>query len=119
MLTNRKQIIIDLDRICSDITRMSKYCKRCATTIGIESVHIFTRENISTRWDLDNIIPLCRKCHSWAHKNINNFHVYIQRIYGKNKWENLVLRSNKIAKFTIEDLNNIKLCLQKILIEKK
>jgi 5-methylcytosine-specific restriction endonuclease McrA len=52
-------------------------CQKCRTTgrqyNKLHVHHIISFENINTRDDVDNLVLLCHKCHSWVHskKNIN------------------------------------------------
>lgn len=52
-------------------------CQRCGVTgrqyNKLHVHHIISFENVNTRDDIDNLILLCHKCHSWVHskKNIN------------------------------------------------
>jgi len=40
---------------------------------GEEAHHIFSRRNMSVRFDIDNGILLCRDCHSFAHTRPEEF----------------------------------------------
>ena len=103
-MDERKALIKQLDSVYSQVIRKSKYCKKCATTSGVEPAHIFSRSCMSVRWDLDNSIPLCRKCHSWTHRNTKQFKDWVRKLYGDERYDNLVINANSIKKFTIDEL---------------
>lgn len=110
-----KSIIIKLDRIFSLIVRKAKRCKICATTEGVEPAHVFGRENLSVRWDFDNAVPLCRRCHSWAHRNIKKFKDIVRKMYGDKRYEALELKANTPRKYTDTELEELYATLEKAL----
>ena len=39
------------------------YCKRCRKWCPVETAHLYRRWRKTTRWDLRNVVPLCKDCH--------------------------------------------------------
>ncbi len=63
MTPRAKQIkeLDDLYKAC--IKLMYPKCVWCGSTKMVTGDHIFTAQHYSTRWQLANIIGLCRDCH--------------------------------------------------------
>jgi len=70
----------------------------------LQTAHIFSRKNYSTRWDEDNAVCLCAKCHFFAHQNPVLFTEFIQDHLGIEKYESLKMRAAQMKKWTIEQL---------------
>ncbi len=62
-------LIIELDTVFSEIIRRRGKCKRCGQRDSLVPAHIFSRHNLSVRWDFDNVFCFCNECHAWAHQN--------------------------------------------------
>ena len=82
-----------------------QYCRRQTT---LNSHHIFSRRNRSTRWDLNNGITLCVSHHTFsskfsAHGNGIAFARWLEAKMGK-KWLNLLeLKANQTVKHNKAD----------------
>jgi hypothetical protein len=63
------------DKMFSKIILSQGKCLKCGRTEFLDTAHIIPRENIATRWDLTNAIPLCKKHHKFCGKEENfSFH---------------------------------------------
>lgn len=113
MEDSKKKIVIELDILFSKIVRKEGKCRMCATTFCIDNAHIFSRKNMSVRWDLDNCVSLCRTHHQLSHFQPEEFREYMSKIYGEEKWNNLVIKANQIKKFTVDDLKELYIELKK------
>jgi len=102
-----KEAIKKLDNVFSKLIRKAKYCKRCASMAGVEPAHIFVRKNLSVRWNEDNVLPLCHRCHLWAHRRQKEFKEWVKKLYGEVKWNALELRANTIKKWTVDELKEL------------
>ncbi len=90
----------DLDKLFSLVIReRDDYtCQKCGTqNKHVQCAHIFSRSNLSVRWELDNGITLCYYCHlNWAHRNPVEFTEWAEDYLGLDKWDTLkVLRNVK------------------------
>ena len=93
-LPSRAWIEKELDGVCRKITHKKGYCVRCgARNKFIEDAHIFGRGNHAVRWDLDNRLPMCGECHTWAHANPILFDEFAKKTLGELKYEALRQRS--------------------------
>lgn len=73
-------------------------CAYCSTTKGLNSHHLFTRTNYSTRFDLDNWICLCVAHHTFsskfsAHKTPLEFAERFKELKGEEFYNNLRRKS--------------------------
>lgn len=69
-------------------------CVYCGATTYLNSHHIFSRNNLTTRYDLDNGITLCAKHHTFskefsAHQTPTEFTYWLERLKGKQFIEDL------------------------------
>lgn len=85
-------------------------CAKCESSGGgypLESHHICGRGR-SVRWDLDNGICLCRKCHQWQQGNVAAFLHWISEVYMKPAMHDALVRlSSMVVKRTDTDLRNL------------
>ena len=74
----RSAIIKRLDNLCGRIIRMvrKERCQICCR-MGTDVHHIIGRANLNCRWDFENLLLVCRKCHN----NLHNRAGYAQTIY--------------------------------------
>lgn len=84
-------------------------CAYCGKTTNLNSHHIFSRSNKSTRYDLHNGITLCVGCHTFsskfsAHKTPVEFVEWIKEKRGIEWYENLRTRARQVTKLSKEDL---------------
>lgn len=74
----------------------------CGQTRYLNSHHIFSRTNFSTRWDLDNGICLCAKHHMLgnfsAHKAPLEFAEWLREKRGEEWYKELLKKTKKIEK---------------------
>ena len=82
-------------------------CAFCGATSHLNSHHIFSRKYKSTRWDIGNGICLCLPHHRyWAHSKFEEFRDFVLSIIGE-KYYRLKEKSQKIAKYSMDDLREI------------
>lgn len=84
-------------------------CAYCGKTSYLNSHHIFSRINYSTRYDLNNGITLCAGCHTMsskfsAHKTPVEFVEWIKEKRGEEWYHELRVRAKESKKYTKEDL---------------
>lgn len=93
------------------IRKRDNCCVICGEREGLQSAHIFVRDNRNTRWDLNNGITLCTKCHSWGHVEPNEFTRFIKNQIGIDAYKKLEQKALSIVKYQIysEIKNSIKL----------
>jgi hypothetical protein len=78
-------------------------CVYCGSTEYLNAHHIFSRNNLTTRFDLDNGITLCAKHHTFsnefsAHKTPTEFTYWLEKLKGKEFMENLGQKARNLIK---------------------
>lgn len=113
-------------KICDDLRsklvkiRAGFRCEYCWDTKYLNSHHVFTRNNYSTRYDLDNGICLCSKHHTLsssfsAHKTPMEFSEWIMEKRGRDRYDRLKLKTkslrdkdyDKVEKYLIEETKKL------------
>lgn len=84
-------------------------CEYCGKTNTLNSHHIFSRSNRSTRWDIDNGICLCVAHHTFssqfsAHKTPMEFSEWIKELRGEDWFYDLLRRKNTVFEGYYEDI---------------
>lgn len=89
-----------LDTLFSEAIRMRDggICQRCGhQNKSAQAAHIWTRNNYSTRWDMENALCLCYMCHikgfHSAHREPAEFLEWVHQRMGDERWEALKARS--------------------------
>lgn len=101
---SRKTLRKNLDKLFSIIIRSEGKCGRCGETKNLNIAHIFSRRNLVLRWDKDNVLCLCVRCHFWSHQNPILFAEFVKKKLGEGKYEELKKESEQIKKWTIPEL---------------
>lgn len=118
-------IDIELDKKWSKLVKLKAglKCEYCGCINNLQSHHIFSRKNKSTRWDVSNGICLCFEHHIAssvfsAHKTPLKFAKWFKTYKGDDFFLNLKLKSNKIKKLYKNDkkviLTNLKNEIKKV-----
>ncbi len=108
MIKGKRKTLQDaLDKLFSVIIRGKGKCEKCGRTNSLVPAHIFSRKNLSVRWDKDNVFCFCIDCHSWAHRNPNLFTEFAKGKLGNEKYEELKRKSVEIKKWSIIELKNL------------
>lgn len=102
--TSKKLLIKKCDKLFSDIVRSIGECEHCgAKDKTLQCAHIISRQYRNTRWDLENAVCLCVKCHLyWAHKNPLAFVDWLEEYYGEDIRQRLRLKSQSIEPVDLE-----------------
>jgi predicted restriction endonuclease len=80
-------------------------CAVCGRTSYLNAHHIFSRRYMSTRWNINNGISLCRGCHLYfAHQKYEEFRDIVLGILGVEGFASLKRESNEIKKWDKEEL---------------
>ena len=63
-MAKKKSIIARMDTKARKIVRLrDECCQKCGEIYNLECAHIIIRRYYIARWDLWNLILLCRRCH--------------------------------------------------------
>lgn len=98
----RKSDLKLCDELWSKLVKIRAWfrCEYCWKTTNLNSHHLFTRNNYSTRFDLDNWICLCSWHHTMsskfsAHKTPLEFAEWVITRNGRGWYDNLKAKSKK------------------------
>lgn len=93
-----------LDKIVSEIVRKRGKCERCMSRQNLQACHINSRKYNLTRWDLENLLCLCAKCHAHFHDHPHELGDFVKKIKGEEVYEKLREVYKSITKFTLDGL---------------
>jgi len=84
-----------------------QWCGKKLESQNCHTSHVITRKNIALRWDLNNLKVLCFYCHiqRW-HKSPLEATKWFKNKF-PDRYEYLMREKNKIAKFSITDLQEM------------
>ena len=89
-------------------TRAKGYCEHCKKYFGIKKLqasHFIGRRNKAVRWDDENVSALCFRCHMVVFTENPLIHTnWMKKKLGLRNFNKLVLRANKIKKWSKNDL---------------
>tara|TARA_A100000172_G_scaffold80972_1_gene72169 strand:+ start:7508 stop:7879 length:372 start_codon:yes stop_codon:yes gene_type:complete len=89
-------------------TKAKGFCEHCKKYFGIKKLqasHFIGRRNKAVRWDEENVSALCFYCHMVAMTENPLLHTnWMKKKLGARKFNKLVLRANKIKKWSKDDL---------------
>jgi len=75
-------------------------CRKCKKAQSSQAAHIFTRNNLSTRWDLENGWGSCYYCHIiWSHREPIEFAEWIKQDIGVRRYNALWKKSHSLVLF--------------------
>ena len=105
----RKTLTNKLDKIVSEIVRAGGKCEYCGGKGYLNCHHIFTRTMRSVRWDLDNLICLCSKHHTFstefsAHATPLPFAEWIREKRGEEWYHKLYVKAYSIKQWSDQEL---------------
>lgn len=119
--SKRKTLVAKLDTLFSLFIRLRDKtlgvvcCPLCGGNGTMQCFHFITRSKHSVRWNPLNAIAACAGCNI-RYEHDQEFVEYVinhyRRSYGDKMWEALKQKSHEIAKFSIDDLLEIKADLE-------
>ena len=99
-----KSIKKSCDKLMSQFIRSRGYCENCGErdSSQLQWCHIKSRRYLSIRWELDNSLCLCAKCHRWYTDHPDLFTKWIERKF-PGRLDRLNKKFQKKFKMTMED----------------
>ena len=118
-MKKRKGVDGKLDDAWSKLVKLQwgEQCAYCGKRRYVQSHHIFSRSNKSTRWDTSNGIALCVGHHTFsskfsAHKTPTEFTMWLEQKKGRSFLEMLSIKARAVSKLhefekqvLLDDLN--------------
>jgi len=98
-----------LDIEVSRIVRSQGKCCKCSeeSFSQLQCAHIFSRNQLSVRWSLMNVLCLCAKCHFWSHQNPVLFTEFVKQYLGDLNYETLKQHARAIKKWDLQEMQEL------------
>jgi len=103
----KKQLEELWKKVC--LKRDNYKCQYCGSTEDLQVHHIVSRKNLNTKFDIDNGITLCKKCHTRISLNPTakmEFTIWFIKKYGIKRLENLQEKARKIKQWKVSGLES-------------
>lgn len=104
----KKQLDIDCLSLCKQIIKIRAHgmCECGCGRRGDDTSHVINRDRAATRYNLENLVLLSRKCHDHDRpKELKARHI---SIIGMERYEKLRDKSRVYKKWTVVDLQELK-----------
>ena len=75
----------------------------------MDAGHFQTRVKYATRWDPQNVKPQCKRCNMTNGGHQYEFGIHLDQLYGPGTAEEVVRRSNQLAKISTKELEALAL----------
>ncbi len=85
-------------------------CQKCGRgrESCIDAAHIMARRHKATRYDPENLLSLCRECHSYFTAHPLYFAVWVKEKIGADKFDELLQRARKAAHLKKMDISELR-----------
>jgi 5-methylcytosine-specific restriction endonuclease McrA len=101
---NKRLLTKKMDKLFGEIIRSQGVCEKCNSHQNLQCAHVVSRRHLRTRWDLDNALCLCKRCHIfWQHKEPHEFVRWFDNKFGGKLYEELKKRANSLEKVDYEE----------------
>lgn len=75
-----------------------KNCARCGHGAD-DPMHIIGRaKSKALRWDMDNLLPGCRKCHRYFTDHPSDWIRFVDKLLGQGYYEKMRKKANKVSR---------------------
>lgn len=91
------------DKVFSILIRSRGRCERCGSRDNLQTAHIYSRKFGSVRFDEDNAVCLCARCHRWGHDNPVDFTRWLDEYLPTGHMIKLLAKKNQIVKRKLAD----------------
>ena len=100
---DKRKLLKKMDISFSKIVRALGVCEHCLSTQNLQCAHVLSKRHLQTRFDLENALCLCVRCHIyWAHKEPHEFVKWFDDKFGGELYDELRQRANKTGPFDYE-----------------
>lgn len=109
----RKNLVAQADKYFSawvrerDRVEFGDHCSLCQRNLATCAAHLISRTKHSVRWDPLNVYAQCAPC-NFRHEHHSQYYTswWVAR-HGVEAYQELFRKSNKIAKFSRQDLEDM------------
>lgn len=110
----KKKLDKEFGRIICSRGRCAR-CGRGAEEVTLQCSHIIGRTNHAVRWDIDNGVCLCYRCHiHWWHKEPLEAQEWVKEYLGEMKLEALKARARATKQWELWEMEHYLKMLQGI-----
>lgn len=96
-VATKKTLKNKCDKLVGEIVRSKGHCEFCGYTETLQCCHIVTRTIVKLRYDLDNLLCLCPRCHRHGHNKPLWFAEKVKEIKGEEIYKYL-LKATQVLK---------------------
>ena len=98
-----------LDKLWSEVVKKlaGNKCEVCGRTRSLNSHHLFSRRFMSTRYEVENGICTCVRCHFWFHQKPLPAAEWIISRRGQDWYNRLELKAKTLAKPDYEAVERV------------
>jgi len=90
------------DKLFSLFVRSLDHCERDGEVRYLQTAHIYSRRYVNLRYDIQNVLCLCARCHRWAHDNPLDFVAWFNSTYPE-RYAYLKKKKKIIRKWVVDD----------------
>jgi len=109
--SQRKMLVKKLDIVFSKLIRSTDACLYCGKTSAqaqLHCSHVYSRKNLSVRWDEMNAKPLCAYHHRrFWHEQPKEALEWLTGLWGEEHMAKLKLKANAVKIWTTDDLKSL------------
>lgn len=109
--SQRKMLIKKLDIVFSKVIRSTDKCLYCGKTSAqaqLHCSHVYSRKNLSVRWDTTNAKTLCSYHHRrFWHEQPAEAWAWLTGVWGEEHMAELKLRANAVRIWQIPELKQL------------
>ena len=99
----RRGLIKKLDTLFAAKVREIGFCQHCGSKNNLQCAHIFSRKNLSVRWDPENAVCFCYRCHFyWAHRNPIEYTEWVKQFKDIGVLQFRIAHAKPIKMFDLE-----------------
>ena len=90
------------DKLFSLFVRSLDHCEKCSSINNLQAAHIYSRRYVNLRYDIQNVLCLCSKCHFQWHDSPLDSMIWFNQAYPE-RVEYLTNKKRIIKKWTVND----------------
>lgn len=105
-ITDKKPDKKGIEKDCYDLWAKcakvkQRTCRNCNSDTSLQGHHIRSRSHAATRFDLENALVLCSRCHCLQKFNPEQFQDRVIEVIGDTEYQRLKAKSLQIFKPTV------------------
>ena len=94
------------DRLLSKFIRSLDHCEKCGSLKNLQAAHVYSRRFVNLRYDTQNLLCLCSKCHFQWHDSPLDSIIWFNQAY-PDRVKYLLKKKRILKKWTIDDFKKV------------